>query len=106
MKKNMGSQEFDTIFKQWVKGETINYEDLIILLMEYNKVFGKGNLTPEHIAVFLTHPVVQGNLYTVALNALEMLGKHYGYEWTTVKGKDNNILYRFINENNNEVSDE
>lgn len=87
---------FDSIFNNWIDTNQLNQEDVVELLLEWDKEFHEGNLTPQQIVTMLTQdPRMQFvDLGAVLTTILTVLGVKRGRKWITVT-KDNVLIKRF-----------
>ena len=88
---------YENIFKKWVTTNQLSQNDVLPILMEYNSLFGTKTLTPQEIQVFLHHPIVQGCINILIVNALNMIGIKKGYSWITITDNKNRFIKRFLN---------
>lgn len=88
---------YENIFKKWVTTNQLSQNDVIPILLEYNNLFGTKALTPQEINIFLDHPIVQGYINILTINALNMIGVKKGYSWITITDKNNRFIRRYIN---------
>lgn len=90
---------FDEVFAKWIDAGQLSIEDIVIVLMEYDKVFMEGKITEEQIVNMIQHdPRVQICDFVGGIcQALTLLGIHYNKQWIEVT-EGNNIIRRFWNE--------
>ena len=88
---------YENIFKKWVTTNQLSQNDVIPILLEYNNLFGTKALTPQEINIFLGHPIVQGYINILIINALNMIGVKKEYSWITITDKNNRFIRRYIN---------
>ena len=86
---------FDEIFKRWITTGNIYENDLVPILLEYDKEFKDGKATPQDVLAFLNHPlIIHMDLNRAISRVLKLLGIRKKYNWIEVYDKDGRLLTR------------
>ena len=85
---------FDEIFKRWITSGQLTENDIVPVFLEWDKVFNKGEATPNEV-ITLLH-IVSTDYFKLTQYALKILGIKKGYHWEEVYSPNGFILNRFF----------
>lgn len=91
---------FDEVFTKWINTGQLSLEDITIILLEYNQVFGDGKVTGDQIIQMIQQDprVKMCDFVGGICKALNLLGVYKKKQWITVITADGQIIRRFFNE--------